>query len=832
MARGVRDVEDPSAGLDLLTSREGDDVAGRHRGTLTPETIHLTAVDPRGALDQPSGLGHVPGATLVHKDAYVRVGANDHTGGPCMVEVHVGQQDVSHVRPSDSVRLQSEVERLETAGRAGIDECGAAGPVRQPRGDDSRAPLELEVDPRKPATQHVHRRRADHRARDYTDGSTSMPQADPADVLTTVARLVAEAPNLRDVVSRLAAVLRASIPFERLHLLRLDRADSFVLYIARESGEIDVTKHLVGDPATQFDPTDDAARSRIVCTIRQGARVHGALWLTSTRELAFCDAHQALMDGVADLLGLALEHNAIVERDTLRRERIESLRGLLHAMAGALDIRRVFDKVSEVVRAGLPHDMLFITSWGEDGASFRVYAMAGATAEEAGFWEPQALTGDDLAQLGRDAYVVHDADAEIPPDSLRGQIFRRFRVRSALRVLMPLGTEVFGSLFFLSRQTDRYSEDDIDFAKRVADHLALALSHERLAEAARSQAESRETAARLEAQVATLTRELETRTGQRRVVGQSKQWRDVLAHAARVAHTETTVLLTGESGTGKEVVARFIHHASRRSQGPFVAINCAALPDQLLESELFGHERGAFTGAVSAKPGRIEQASGGVLFLDEVGEMAPTVQAKLLRVLEEREFMRLGSTRVLHADIRVIAATNRNLHAAMQRGEFREDLYYRLGVFEIDLPPLRARLDDVLELADTFLAEIGETVGRPAAGISREAKEQLVAYAWPGNVRELRNAIERAVILADGGLIRAEHLPVVPPRPTGTRAEEQPGGPLPAGGVNLEAIERSLVVKALTQARHNKTRAAKLLGLTRAQLYSRIEKYGLTGTES
>ena len=474
---------------------------------------------------------------------------------------------------------------------------------------------------------------------------TQMLQADPVDVLTSVARLVAEAPSLREVVAGLAGTLRAPIPFERLHVLRLDRADSFVLYTARETGDVEVTKHLVGDPATQMDAVDDAARSRIVCTIRQGARVHGALWLTSANEGAFCTAHQKLMDSVVDLLGLAFEHDAIVERDKLRRERIDSLRGLLQTMAGALDIRRVFDKVSEVVRGGLPHDMLVITSWGADGTSFRIYAMAGATAEP-DFFEAQPLSGDDLAQLQRDAYVIHDADTEVPPTSLRGKIFRRFGVRSALRVLMPLGTKVFGSLFFLSWQTDRFSEDDVDFARRVADHLALALSHEQLAEAARSQAESRETAARLEAQVATLTRELESRSGHRRVVGQSKQWKDVLAHAARVAHTETTVLLTGESGTGKEVVARFIHHASRRSQGPFVAINCAALPDQLLESELFGHERGAFTGAVSAKPGRIEQANGGVLFLDEVGEMAPTVQAKLLRVLEEREFMRLGSTRV------------------------------------------------------------------------------------------------------------------------------------------------------------------------------------------
>ncbi len=656
-------------------------------------------------------------------------------------------------------------------------------------------------------------------------------QADPVDVLTSVARLVAEAPTLREVVAGVAATLRVSIPFERLHMLRLDRADSFVLYIAGESGDVEVTKHLVGDPATQLDAGDESTRSRIVCTIRQGPRVHGALWLTSSQADVFCPAHQKLMDSVVDLLGLAFEHDAIIEREKLRRERIDSLRRLLQTMAGALDIRHVFDKVSEVVRGGLPHDMLVITSWGADGASFSVYAMAGATAEP-DFFEPQVLTGDDLAQLRRDAYVVHDAEAEVPSATLRGKIFRRFGVRSALRVLMPLGTEVFGSLFFLARQTDRFSEDDIDFARRVADHLALALSHERLAEAARSQAESRETAARLEAQVATLTRELESRSGQRRVVGQSKQWKDVLAHAARVAHTETTVLLTGESGTGKEVVARFIHHASRRSQGPFVAINCAALPDQLLESELFGHERGAFTGAVSTKPGRIEQASNGVLFLDEVGEMAPTVQAKLLRVLEEREFMRLGSTRVLHADIRVIAATNRDLHAAMQRGEFREDLYYRLGVFEIALPPLRERLEDVLELADTFLADIGETVGRPAAGISREARDHLLTYEWPGNVRELRNAIERAVILADGGFIKSEHLPSTPRRAARNDDEGASTGSLPAGGVNLEDIERSLVVKALTQARHNKTRAAKLLGLTRAQLYSRIEKYGLTGTES
>ena len=504
-------------------------------------------------------------------------------------------------------------------------------------------------------------------------------------------------------------------------------------------------------------------------------------------------------------------------------------------MTGALDIRHIFTEVSAAVRGGLPHDILLLTAWAGDGKSLRVYAMAGAEVDDAGFWAPTILTEEERALLHRDPYVVGDIATEIEPGSVRGRVFARLDVRSALRVPMPLSTGVFGSLFFLARDTARFSESDLDFARRVADLLALALSHQQLAEAARRDAAARETAARLEAQVATLTRELEAQVGHRRIIGRSPQWKSVLTQAAQVAQTETTVLLTGESGTGKEVIARFIHQGSRRKRGAFVAINCAALPDQLLESELFGYERGAFTGATSAKPGRIEQANGGVLFLDEVGEMAPTVQAKLLRVLEEREFQRLGSTRMSHADIRVVAATNRDLHSAMRRGEFREDLYYRLGVFEIALPPLRDRLDDILELADAFLEEIGGTVGRPPTGIAPEARDQLLAYAWPGNVRELRNAIERAVILADGGQIRSDHLPVITPRQPLTTPASDPtdaSAPLPIGGVDLADIERSLVVKALAQARHNKTRAAKLLGLTRAQLYSRIEKYGLVETES
>src|SRR5437667_5375022 len=324
------------------------------------------------------------------------------------------------------------------------------------------------------------------------------------------------------------------------------------------------------------------------------------------------------------------------------------------------------------------------------------------------------------------------------------------------------------------------------------------------------------------------------------VVGTSQSWRDVLGQAAKVAPAETTVLLSGESGTGKEVVAHLIHRGSRRAEGPFVPLNCAALPEALLESELFGYEKGAFTGAVAARAGRLEQAAGGTLFLDEVGEMSPAVQAKFLRVLQEREFQRLGGTRMLKADVRVIAATNRDLRVAMTRGAFREGLYYRLQAFANHLPPLRERPEDILPLLEHFLNQLGPVVlGRPAAGISREAREHFLAYGWPGDVRELPNAVERALILCEGGLINPEHLPwhaespkSAPPPPLAAAPQVPPAAQpaveaFPAHGVDLEAMERTLIEGALKQAGQNRSKAAKLLGLSRSKLYTRMERFGL-----
>jgi transcriptional regulator with PAS, ATPase and Fis domain len=301
------------------------------------------------------------------------------------------------------------------------------------------------------------------------------------------------------------------------------------------------------------------------------------------------------------------------------------------------------------------------------------------------------------------------------------------------------------------------------------------------------------------------------------VAGESTEWQDVLKKATQVAATDTTVLLTGESGTGKEVVARLIHRVSGRKSGPFVALNCAALPEQLLESELFGYERGAFTSAQHSKPGHIELAARGVLFLDEVSEMSLCAQAKFLRVLQEREFQRLGGTRTVKARVRVVAATNRDLRKAVVRGDFREDLFYRLQVFDICIPPLRERPADIVPLCEMFLLEIGKSFGRPPGGLTHDARETLLAHDWPGNVRELRNALERAAILAEGGLIQPDHLALH------SRSKASGGQTT----TNLGTIERDTIERVLRDTEGNKSTAARLLGLSRTQLYGRLRKYGL-----
>ncbi|MFZ3341900.1 MAG: sigma-54 dependent transcriptional regulator [Terriglobales bacterium] len=312
------------------------------------------------------------------------------------------------------------------------------------------------------------------------------------------------------------------------------------------------------------------------------------------------------------------------------------------------------------------------------------------------------------------------------------------------------------------------------------------------------------------------------------IVARSPKMQEVLATVERVAPTNSTVLLGGESGVGKDLIARAIHEKSRRASGPFVKINSSAIPENLLESELFGYEKGAFTGAVTSKPGKFELADKGTLFLDEIGDVPAAIQVKLLRVLQEREFERLGGTRTVKVDVRLLAATNRDLRAALEEGTFREDLYYRLNVVPIDIAPLRERKEDIPELANLFLARFAKDSGRPLSGISPAAMQILVGHYWPGNVRELQNVIERACALAAGPELTADDVQLdVPRHRSGTGANERF---LPEG-MTLDQWEDEMIREALKRAAGNKSQAARLLGLSRNALRYRLSKIGIEDSE-
>jgi DNA-binding NtrC family response regulator len=305
------------------------------------------------------------------------------------------------------------------------------------------------------------------------------------------------------------------------------------------------------------------------------------------------------------------------------------------------------------------------------------------------------------------------------------------------------------------------------------------------------------------------------------MIGSGPAMQRVMQLMEKVAPTDATVLVYGESGTGKELVARALHHNSTRRGRPLVTINCAALQETLLESELFGHEKGSFTGAEQVKPGLIEVAEGGTLFIDEVAEMSPALQVKLLRVLEDGHYRHVGGTKERHADVRVIAATNKPLEEEQKAGRFREDLFYRLNVVSIDLPPLRERRQDIPALIEHFLTT--RQLGKVQCKVDPEAMEALLKYAWPGNIRELANVLERAQILAEDHLITLDDLPET--------VHVAPVVPTDIGPLNLNELERRTVRAAFEQAKGNKTQAAKLLGITRRAVYRLITKYGLEGKQ-
>ena len=307
------------------------------------------------------------------------------------------------------------------------------------------------------------------------------------------------------------------------------------------------------------------------------------------------------------------------------------------------------------------------------------------------------------------------------------------------------------------------------------------------------------------------------------IIGESGRMQEVLSLVRRVAPSDTTVLIRGESGTGKELIAKAIHYASPRASRTLVSVNCAALPESLMESELFGHEKGAFTGAVATRKGRFELADGGSLFLDEIGDLSPALQVKLLRVLQEREFERVGSSRPITVNVRVLAATHRDLETLVRDGRFRDDLYYRMNVVTIALPPLRERREDIPVLIDHFLRSFAAKNNKPVRGLTREAREAILRYDYPGNVRELENLIERAVVLTRDDVIDLSDLPLSLAEPEGDMQE----GRLTSA---VEGIERRMIREALAEAGGIQTRAAELLGISERVLRYKLKKYGLSGS--
>jgi transcriptional regulator with GAF, ATPase, and Fis domain len=629
--------------------------------------------------------------------------------------------------------------------------------------------------------------------------------------------------DVRDIFRQLSDVAVRIVPHDEATLLLQKPDGHFEMFASTGTPREIVCRHDPVDALNIHEPQlldslfepDRGLQSGLTVPVRINDQFFGVFALFSRRPQAYAGGDLVQAERLAAYLALAISHQRLAEaaRDAaLDRERaasIETSVELLRTISGVLDVRSVFPRVSEITKKILPHDALTMVFHDGNGKVVHEAATEGMPR-----LTPHAAQGPQP-----DHFIIGDLETDSLPVVIVGESPREKLLAAGFRSLLAINTHARDQLMgvgFISKRAYAFSEADVPVARRVVDHIALAISHEQLAEAARQVAEAQTRAERLEARVQMLSDELGEKS-HARVVGQSVEWKDVLKKATQVAATDTTVLLSGESGTGKEVVAHFIHRASGRKTASFVAINCAALPEQLLESELFGYERGAFTSAQQSKPGQIELAAGGVLFLDEVSEMSLGAQAKFLRVLQEREFQRLGGTRMIKANVRVVAATNRDLRKAVDRGDFREDLFYRLQVFDIRIPPLRERPDDILPLSETFLQEIGKSFGRPPAGLTKDARETLLGHDWPGNVRELRNALERAAILAEGGLIHTQHLALQGrTKPTAAQATS-----------DLGTVERETIARVLRETRWNKSKAARRLGLSRTQLYVRMKKYGL-----
>ncbi|MFO7568310.1 MAG: sigma 54-interacting transcriptional regulator [Smithellaceae bacterium] len=430
----------------------------------------------------------------------------------------------------------------------------------------------------------------------------------------------------------------------------------------------------------------------------------------------------------------------------------------------------------------------------------------------------EGITGQ-VINTGRVAVVPRISEEPLFLDRTGSR--RNLDVRDVTFLCVPIkiGAEVIGAL---SVDRPYGGEESCGEDVRLLTIIASCIS-----QAARLRQRAQEEVAALKDENQRLHQELVVKFGPQAIIGNAKPMLAVYDLIDKVSRTSATVLILGESGVGKERVAHAIHYRSHLASNPYIKVNCAALPETLIESELFGHEKGAFTGATALRKGRFEMAQGGTIFLDEIGELTPALQAKLLRVLQEKEYERVGGNETLKANVRVIAATNRDLETRTREGKFREDLYYRLNIFPVTVPPLRERKTDILLLADHFREKYAKEIGKNIKAISGAARELLRNHSWPGNVRELENCIERAIILTTDGVIHRHHLPLHLQKGAGIGAGKQAG----ALAETLDAVERGLIIEALQESGGNMAKAARALGITERVMGLRINKFGMDPKE-
>jgi Nif-specific regulatory protein len=489
--------------------------------------------------------------------------------------------------------------------------------------------------------------------------------------------------------------------------------------------------------------------------------------------------------------------------------KLTSLLDVSQALSSPVNIKSAFHRVLEILERyhGTGRSIISLPA-DDDARRLRLYASIGIRSHHSD--APIAVTlAQQVFESGRPIVIPRASREPAMPE-------RRARTdadeRTYICVPVQQSRKARGVLEVeLAYKSDRPYDRTMKFYGVVASMLAQALKMQQLVEADRQ---------RLVDENVRLRDELRERYDFSQILGTSGVMRQVCEQVIKVARTNTTVLIRGESGTGKELIAQAIHYNSLRARKAFLKVSCAALPDSLIESELFGYEKGAFTGAEQRKKGRFELADGGTLLLDEIGDISLSTQVKLLRVLQEREFERLGGTESVKVDVRLIAATNNDMETAVANGSLRQDLFYRLNVFTLFIPPLRERKSDILLLADHFVEKLSTEHGKPVKRISTAAIDALVAYHWPGNVRELQNVIERAVLVSDGQVIHMHHLP-----PTLQTAEGSDTAASQSLGDAVAAFERDMIEDALKMARGNRARAARLLQATRRIVNYKIKQY-------